>query len=587
MYEMLSKSTRDTIVFSPVPPPTDPRANYPGFYPSSTVLPKGHKKAEGYMALPCDILFERDVPVILRDGTRIYVDIFRPVTEEKVPVLINSTIFGKYGSYVTLDEMPNRAGVPKEWNSGYQTWEGADPGYWCGAGYAVVNVDMRGIGMSEGDSCYFGSQDATDNYDIIEHFGTADWSNGRVSMAGNSWLAITQWYVAAMNPPHLTCIAPWEGHGNMYEDEYMRGGIPNYAAARVNLSYGMNKMEDLGANMRKFPLMNEYWEDKYAKFEQITCPAYVVASYTSSLHTHGTIEGFRKISSTDKWLRIHNTQEWPDFYNPKYADDERKFFDYYMKDIPNDWQDTPRVRIATLDPGHEDKIDRPEEDFPLPRQQLKKLYLDASDGSLKTEPVAESEIRYAGNPKNKTTFQGGPKGAGVVTTNDDPNEVSLASFTVQFDEDTEITGYMKAKLWVEVDGHNDMDVYVRVLSLDAEDNILYHNAILYKYSGPNGMLRASHRELDPEKSTICEPYHPHKTLSYLSPGEIVPIEIGIWPTSLLFHKGEKLRLIVAGYDYLGLEGHYRPVEVFNKGTHILHTGGDYDSHLIIPVIPAK
>ncbi len=587
VYSKLPEHIRNAIVFSPVPPPTDPRANYPGFYPSTTVIPKGFQKAEGYMPFPCDVIFERDVPVILRDGTRIYVDIFRPKTDNKVPVLINSTMFGKSGSYVTLENMPNRADVPKEWNTGMQTWEGAEPGYWCNKGYAVVNMDLRGVGMSEGNACYFGSQDASDNYDVIEHFGKVDWANGKVALVGNSWLAITQWYVAALNPPHLSCFAPWEGHGNMYEDEYMRGGIPNLSAARVNMSYGMNLMEDLGANMRKFPLMNEYWEDKCANFEDITIPAYVVASYTSSLHTHGTIEGYRRISSKEKWLRIHNTQEWPDFYNPKYEDDLCKFFDYYMKGIDNDWEKTPKVRISILNPGHEDEVDRPIDDFPCPQQELRKYYLDANDGGLHLEPVQqEGSVSYAGNPQNRVSFCKGI-GGGITEKVVDTNEVSFAAFNLVFSEDTEVIGYMKLKLWVEADMANDMDIYTRICTLDAEGNRLYHNAILYKFSGPNGMLRVSHREIDPSRSTICEPYHPHKTLMYISKGEIVPIEIGIWPTAQTFHKGEQLQVVVAGYDYLGLEGHYRSGSNYNTGNHIIHTGGKFDSHIIIPVNPNK
>ena len=385
MYEKLSDLTREAIVFSPAPPPTEEKANYPGFEPGKTIIPKGFQKKPGAMTAPCDIEFHRDVPLVLRDGVRIYVDVFRPVTDEKIPVLINSTIFGKAGSYMYLDQIPNRARVLPEWTSGFQSWEAAEPFYWCNAGYAVVNVDMRGIGMSEGDACYFGSQDASDNYDIIEHFGEAEWSNGKVAMVGNSWLGITQWYAAALHPPHLAAIAPWEGHGNMYEDEYMRGGIPNYAAARINLSFGLGNMEDLQANMHKFPLINEFWEDKIADFEKVTVPAYVAASYTSPLHTHGTFEGFRKIASENKWLRVHNTQEWADFYNPKYSDDLKKFLDRYLKDINNGWEVTPYVRVSVLDPGGEDLVDRPEKDFPLPQQKLKTYYLHTEDGTLQTE----------------------------------------------------------------------------------------------------------------------------------------------------------------------------------------------------------
>ena len=204
-----------------------------------------------------------------------------------------------------------------------------------------------------------------------------------------------------------------------YEDEYMRGGIPNFSYARPCMSYGLNQMENLQAMMHKYPLMNAYWEDKRAQFEKIRVPAYVVASYSSELHTRGSIEGFRRMSSTDKWLRIHNTQEWPDLYDPKYSEDLCKFFDHYLKGIDNGWEKTPRVRMAVLDPSgvgtvgvtyepqpgpgpvsylqdangsrhpyptpiidvpHKSgkaELERPEDSFPLARQQLKRLYLNA------------------------------------------------------------------------------------------------------------------------------------------------------------------------------------------------------------------
>jgi hypothetical protein len=74
----------------------------------------------------------------------------------------------------------------------------------------------------------------------------------------------------------------------------------------------------------------------------------------------------------------------------------------------------------------------------------------------------------------------------------------------------------------------------------------------------------------------------------LKPGEVVPVEIEIWPSSTLFEQGEKLRLVVQGSDI-----HFYPEEMHtnghtatvNKGRHIIHAGGKCDSHLLVPVIP--
>jgi uncharacterized protein len=80
----------------------------------------------------------------------------------------------------------------------------------------------------------------------------------------------------------------------------------------------------------------------------IKIPAYIVASYTSPIHTHGSFEGFRQIASKEKWLRVHNSGEWPDYYDPAHVEDLRKFFDRYLKGIENDWEKTPRVRLSIL-----------------------------------------------------------------------------------------------------------------------------------------------------------------------------------------------------------------------------------------------
>ena len=105
-----------------------------------------------------------------------------------------------------------------------------------------------------------------------------------------------------------------------------------------------------------------------------------------------------------------------------------------------------------------------------------------------------------------------------------------------------------------------------------------------------GWLRASHRELDEEKSTPWQPVLKHARELKIPPGEIVPVDIEILPTSVLFEKGERLRLVVQGSDiYLyPSEGHTDGhLDTVNKGNHTIHTGGKYESFLLAPVIPAR
>lgn len=284
-------------------------------------------------------------------------------------------------------------------------------------------------------------------------------------------------------------------------------------------------------------------------------------------HCNGTFEGFRRISSREKWLRVHNQQEWGDQQNPENRADLLKFFDYYMKNqTGNGWDKTPRVRLSVLDLSHEDTVNRPEENFPLERQEFHKLYLDPMAENLSTVPVPmHREGRY---------------------TSDDGK--SRLRFTHVFHEETEITGYCKLHAWVSAKEAHDMDLYAKLQKVDADGHYVFSDGIEMQYGGPNAMLRVSLRELDEAASTDSEPrqsfLHPH----ILHPGEIVEVELAFWPTSLRFHPGETLELSIAGFDYLGLhDGICNVLDGCNRGENTVHCGGIYDTYLQIPVIPAK
>ncbi len=60
----------------------------------------------------------------------------------------------------------------------------------------------------------------------------------------------------------------------------------------------------------------------------------------------GTFRAWDQLASEQKWLRVHNLQEWPDFYKEENQADLRKFFDFFLKGIDNGWTDTPRVRYS-------------------------------------------------------------------------------------------------------------------------------------------------------------------------------------------------------------------------------------------------
>ena len=151
---------------------------------------------------------------------------------------------------------------------------------------------------------------------------------------------------------------------------------------------------------------------------------------------------------------------------------------------------------------------------------------------------------------------------------------------------------MKLRLWVEADGADDMDLFVSVEKLDAQGNLIPINVVgMIIPPVAQGILRVSHRELDEARSTPTEPYYPHRREQLLKPKEIVPVEIGLWPTGVVWHAGQQLRVFVKGYgsswmmDELAHGAKVIHHEVRNRGDHIIHTGGKYDSHLLVPMIP--
>lgn len=580
-----------------------PRVRYPGFKPEKLVLKAGSVRREGAMPLPCDILLERDVAIKLRDGVTIYADVFRPVGDEACPAILAWSPYGKEIGGQMLDDVPMRSGVPLSATSGLEKFEGPDPAYWVAHGYAIVNPDKRGAYMSEGNLLYWGHEDALDGCDVIEWIASRPWSNGKVGMSGNSWLTVSQWFIAAERPEHLVAIAPWEGFCDHYRESGTRGGIPapefpEMIAETFASAHGM--LEDQPRMIVERPFMCDYWEDKAARVENIEIPAYVVASYTNSVHTHGSFAGFRRMASKEKWLRVHNTSEWFDYYTPENVEDLRRFFDHYLKGIDNGWEQTPRVRLSVLNPGGTDIVGRTEEEFPLARTQYRKLYLSAADSTLCTTlPDQQAVSEYQSDSvRHEVTYR------------------------YRMEKPTELTGYMKLHLWVSAPDHDDMDLAVRVEKLSRDGQPLPDRT--GNIIAATGLMRVSMRQLDEARSTEAEPYYTFTTEQKLKPGEIVPVEIEIWPMGLYFNEGEMLQLTVGAYqpanaaipfgsasisvpregytfmpgqqvDMITVGGNATqcadPTEVVvslathNAGRHRIYTGGRYDSYLYVSEIP--
>jgi uncharacterized protein len=278
-------------------------------------------------------------------------------------------------------------------------------------------------------------------------------------------------------------------------------------------------------------------------------------------------------------LRVHNTHEWTDFYTQ--AEDLRRFFDRFLKGDDNGWEETPKVRLSILDPGGEDVVDRPEPDFPLPDTVYTPLYLDAATGSLQQDRPVEAA---------RTSYDPGSK-------------ESRAAFTHRFERDIEIVGYIGLHVFVEAVDADDLDLYVELRKLDAEGhhlgcwtfvppgksrNIAPENPEkqpgMFVFSGAKGIQRVSMRAIDPKRSLPGRPYHVFDRVETLSANEIVAVDVQIWPLGMRWSAGQQIQLVIAGQRVSGIEfpGLAGP-DTINRGRHVIHTGGDCHSHLLLPV----
>ncbi len=576
----MGEDQRMYVPSQPLPPPRT--GVLTGFDPGARTLEAGSKVAPPFKPLPIDILFEKDVAVQLRDGVTIYVDVFRPTGTEPVPVIVAWSPYGKgQGTSLSVMGVFGLVGLDNGIVSGLAKFEAPDPAYWCAQGYAICNPDIRGVVDSEGDSVLWDRQEGRDCYDLIEWLAEQEWSSGKIGMSGTSYLAASQWFTAAEQPPHLVAINPWEGVSDVYRDLVMRGGMPDTGFAQQlqeGSFFGKNRKEDILSEAERYPLMTDLWENKIPEFDQITVPAYIVASYSNTLHTAGTFRAWRRIASREKWLRIHNTQEWPDYYDEANVEDLRRFFDHFLKGEDNGWDQTPRVRYALLDLKGGDQTGVPADTFPPEGVAPTKFYLDGRARTLTTTaPADDAEATYA------------------VASN--PNAVS---FLTRFADETVLVGYPKAHLWVEGRDADDMDLFVLMQKLDAYGTPLQaftvpnqsamahdltdHGATVLRYKGSDGRLRVSARHLDQKLSTPDVPAHSFDRVEKLSSGEIVDVEIDLLPLGLTFHPGEQLRFVISSRNLLGtLMPGIREYAGANTGRHVIHTGGQHASYLQLPV----
>ncbi|MDH4189922.1 MAG: CocE/NonD family hydrolase [Betaproteobacteria bacterium] len=545
-----------------------------------------------------DLVVHKDVEITMRDGARLKADVFRPKSGGRFPVIVNLSSYQKDKLWVPppdLEEAPNR----------YMNWETPNPLWWVPRGYALVRIDGRGSGKSPGLADPWSPAEARDYYDGIEWAARQPWSSGRVGTSGVSYFAMVQWLVANLRPPSLVAMIPWEGAADMYRDFGYHGGIFSFGFV-VNWYNNHMAHHLLGKPQASAPdsfgkpwvweymrnnLDGEWYHGRRAQWDKIEIPFYSAGNWSGmGLHLRGNTEAFGRAASRHKRLRIHAGTHYHPFYSEEGRADQLRFFDYWLKGIDNGLLREPPVKLLVRKGGHGNSEWRHEKEWPLRRTRWTKFYLhsgkDETAGALVIEaPRKSASLSYSASGMTK---------AGVASASWTSTALagSLprmgASFqTAPLAEDTEVTGPLVLVAWV-ASTTEDMDLFATLRNFDPDGEEVFE---LGQQSQPvpvaKGWLRASQRGLDTELSLPYRPYHAHAQRQWLKPGEPVRVEVEIWPTSMVFRRGHRIRLDIQPRDGVGSAPYTHYSADYNTGTNTLFCGGSRASYLLLPVIPAK
>ena len=557
---------------------------------------------------PLTLVLDKDVPIPMSDGLVLRANVFRPAEPGHYPVVMAMGIYGKDAHFedafapqwkILTQTYP---GLCTDSSSGkYLRWENVDPERWIPDGYVVVTVDSRGSGKSPGFLDPFSALETRDFYEAIEWAGVQPWSNGKVGLLGVSYFAIKQWQVAALQPPHLAAIIPWEGASNFYRDGGHHGGIfsngftyawwPRQVLVNQHGS-GNSPYRDRETGERttgpalseellrcnradhpddrlRHPFDDAWQQEHSAQLSRVQVPLLSAANWGGpGMHLRGNVEGFLDAGSREKWLFAHIGTHYESFYLPHYVALQKRFFDHYLKGEDNGWEKEPRVQLAIRRPDGTATL-RKEHEWPLARTTWTPWYLDAGSKTLSTAaPTGSTQASYS-------ALDG---------------ELSFSS--APFDHDVEFTGPMALRVCVS-SSTKDLDLFAVLRVFDPEGKECVFIGAHEKVPAAMGWLRASHRKLDPQKSRPWRPWHTHDEIRKLVPGEVCELDVEIWPGSMVFPKGYRMVLTLQGRDFIvtppGRLLHNHPQdrdpETFG-GTCTIHTGPDHPSFLLMPLIPA-
>ncbi|GAA4708793.1 hypothetical protein APR04_004604 [Promicromonospora umidemergens] len=556
-----------------------------------------------------EIAVRKDLRVPMRDGVTLVADAYSGVEDKPRPALVALSPYGKELQALALTMPPQRRPSPM-WDG---CIEAGDIGRVVAEDYVHVIGDLRGSGGSEGE--HIGNYNAggvslgQDAYDVIEWVAAQPWCDGNVGMIGISYFGSMQVLAAAERPPHLKAIFVSGGHYDFYETTYHggvmwfmpraaregRGGDSGWAftdrvRSRMLETYSPEEIKERVAarladpdvaawpnlvHVLNYPTNHEAWFDIVLNeldgdwYEErnpinlaknIEIPVYLQIDQGRGWTVDGHVELFENLRGP-KRLDIGS---YPPMQSRPWVEEHDKMFrwyEYWLKGVDNGAMDEPAVSVFVE--GSREVVTA--DQWPPKEVEYRPLYL-------------RPHAKLSAEPEPMGTAHAAPDGffqAPLTVT--DKVEI-LRWSTAPFEEPAELIGSGAAHLFVAID-QDDTNFILRLWDEAPGGS---------RQLITSGYLKASHRELDEDRSSEGHPYHPHTRAVPVEPGEIEEYVLRLYPFAATFLQGHRLTAELSNAEPLADEHNaLLPPDAFHLPvgrpvTHTVYRDAARPSRLVLP-----
>ncbi len=554
---------------------------------------------------PEKIRIERHLATPMRDGVKLYGDLYRPARDGKFPVLVIRTPYGV-----------QRDGVHQNMIRFAQH------------GYAAFVQDVRGRYESEGQWDPFRNE-ANDGHDTVEWAAKQPWSNGKVGLEGGSYLGHVQWRAATQSPPSLVTMFPAVASTNIYKNWLAQGG-----AFRLSFNYGWGVVrmpnrimlpqywhtekyapEELKYEtiLRHLPLKDidvqsggqpvqhfrdwlkhqsydEYWKSisDEEHFDKVKVPVHTSGGWFD-IFLNGTINGFtgvRRSGGTEKARRESKMiiGAWGHGPSQKFGDvdfgpganrdmfeRQLRWYDHYLKGEDNGIDREPPIEIFFMGVNKWQHA----QEWPLPGTKFTPYYLGGGHALSDAKPSGAGSDNYKYDPNNPVPTLGGNNCCGTPTLAGpkDQRPIESRNDVLGYTSDAlrapvAIAGPVRMKLFAATDGR-DTDWMIKLVDVYPDG---------FAMNVAEGMLRARFR-------TGVD------KMELLQPGQVYEYEIEMAGTANVFQPGHRIRVDITSSNFPQFDRNPNTGDDLGASSKIrvaaqtVHHGAAKASHIVLPVVP--